>query len=363
MPAMPGQRGRQGRPRRAATPPGASSTGSASSGRRTRADEHGAGEHEPPPALRHEAHVEQQRERAADGQERRTAAGPPTGCQSRQLVRRRRAARARGRPIEPTTRRRRPSRVPPTRTARGRRASGRWRSGPWPPGSPRPATKATNRTEVNRAVAWPTSVWWSMRAAISQDGRAGQGLEHDGGDDGRGPREEVAVVRGPVPQAVQQHPEDVSGRVAGFSGSRRPGRRGRPCTGRGAPRRTARGPATAMLGLATSSDVRPWMLAHTWRAIVTASWSVRLRPASITAWMPSMRWAKEPVRSTSSHCSRGGGGPAHEHDPVVLGVLDPEAHVGPAPRPHGLHRVVDAGAPRPGGRRRGARTGVRRPRR
>jgi hypothetical protein len=41
-----------------------------------------------------------------------------------------------------------------------------------------------------------------------------------------------------------------------------------------------------------------------------------------------------------------GVGRAHEHDPVVLRVLDPEPHVGAAAGSHRLDRVVDAGAGR-----------------
>ena len=102
-----------------------------------------------------------------------------------------------------------------------------------------------------------------------------------------------------------------------------------------------------MFGRATNSDVRPWMQAHTCSAVDTSSSSdvTCMSPASATArarYDVRERLAGQQVVPVI----RCGVGRTHEHDPVVLRVLDPEPHVGAAAGSHRLQGTLDPGAGR-----------------
>ena len=167
MPRKPETRGGERRRPRGATPPGPASTGMSSSGNRASAhDAHARASTRP-----HRRWVISRTSRSSDSAvpEHSTtkSAGPAAPCQSRS------SSIAGGL----TTRRyTTPKTVAATAVAAAPQAKSTWSARVRPAayraaatGWPSPATKATNRTEVNSAVAWPTSVCSSTRAAISQN--------------------------------------------------------------------------------------------------------------------------------------------------------------------------------------------------
>ena len=94
-------------------------------------------------------------------------------------------------------------------------------------------------------------------------------------------------------------------------------------------------------GRATSNEVRPWMFAHTCSAIVTTSPGSGMTPASTIGLDAADQVGERPGGEQVRPLVGGGVRRAHEHDAVVLGVLDAEAHVGLAAGLHGEHRVLD----------------------